>query len=138
MLYIFNADHLCIGQCNAEPNQEDLASRGEYAAELATRCRIGDSLIDGVIVSSVAPVDYEASARNLRNSLRNRIDRYLMPAATINDVPVTEEQKKILVADSVALAEWPATVGWPFVSLPTLSALLNSLVDVPAWCAGDK
>ena len=133
MFYIFNAEHECIGACDVEPNLEDLASRGEYAAELHEGVCLGDSVIDGVIVPKVVPVDHAAMARNLRNGLRNSIDTYLMPAATINDVLVTDEQKQTLIADSLLLAAWPATAGWPFVPLPTLSPLLSELITVPAW-----
>ena len=133
MFYIFNADHVCIGSCGSEPDQDDLNSRGEYATELSGECRLGDALIDGVIVPKVVPVDHAAMARNLRNGLRNSIDTYLMPAATINDVLVTDEQKQTLIADSLLLAAWPATAGWPFVPLPALSPLLHSLITVPAW-----
>lgn len=133
MFYIFNADHVCIGSCGSEPDQDDLDSRGEYATELSGACRLGDALIDGVVVPKVVPVDHAAMARSLRNSLRNSIDTYLMPAATINDVLVTDEQKQTLIADSLLLAAWPTTAGWPFVPLPTLSPLLNDLIAVPAW-----
>ena len=133
MFYIFNADHVCIGSCGAEPNSEDLASRGEYAAELAEPCKIGDSLGATGVVPKVIPVDHAAKARNLRNSLRNRIDAYLMPASTIHDALVTDGQRQTLIADSLALADWPTTAGWPFVPLPTLSPLLYELITVPEW-----
>lgn len=133
MFYIFNADHVCIGSCGSEPDQDDLGSRGEYATELSGACRLGDALIDGVVVPKVVPVDHAAMARNLRNGLRNSIDTYLMPAATINDVLVTDEQKQTLIADSLLLAAWPATAGWPFVPLPSLSDLFHSLITVPVW-----
>ena len=133
MFYIFNTENVCIGSCVAEPNLEDLDSRGEYAQELSTPCRIGDSLINGVVTPKVATIDYAIKARNLRNSLRNRIDTYLMPAFTIHDTLVTDEQKQTLIADSLVLAAWPATEGWPFVPLPELSPLLHSLITVPIW-----
>ncbi len=133
MYYIFNAEHVCIGSCGSEPDQDDLDSRGEYATELSGVCRLGDALVGGVVVPKVVPVDHAAMARNLRNSLRNSIDTYLMPAATINDVLVTDEQKQTLIADSLLLAAWPTTAGWPFVPLPTLSPLLYELITVPEW-----
>ena len=133
MYYIFNAEHVCIGECDAEPNQADLESRGEYATELAEPCKIGDSLGATGVVPKVIPVDHATKARNLRNSLRNQIDTYLMPAATINDALVTDGQKQTLIADSLALAAWPTTAGWPLVPLPELSPLLHSLVTVPNW-----
>ena len=134
MYHIFNAQHTCIGTCSADPNTEDLTSRGEYALELTESCAIGDSLIDGAVVPKAALTrDIEAAARNLRNNLRSKIDTYLMPAATIHDVQVTDEQKQTLIADSLALAAWPTTVGWPLVPLPELSPLLHSLITVPNW-----
>lgn len=134
MYHIFNSRHVCVGTCSAEPNTNDLTSRGEYALELTEPCAIGDSLIDGAVIQKVAPSrNTEADARRLRNNLRSKIDTYLMPAATIHDVQVTDEQKQTLIADSLALAAWPATAGWPLVLLPELSPLLHSLITVPIW-----
>jgi hypothetical protein len=56
-----------------------------------------------------------------------------MPAATIHGALVTDGQKQTLIADSLALAAWPTTVGWPFVPLPTLSPLLYEIITVPEW-----
>ena len=133
MFYIFNADHVCIGSCGAEPNLNDLATRGEYAKMLSAPCNIGDSLLNGVVTPKTRQVDYQAKARSMRNELRSKIDRYLLPAATIADALVTDEQKQTLIADSLALAAWPTTAGWPLVPLPELSPLLHSLVTVPNW-----
>lgn len=134
MYHIFNAQHACIGTCSAEPNTEDLTSRGEYALELTGPCAVGDLLVDGAVTRKATPPrDVGADARRLRNSLRSKIDTYLMPAATIHDAQVTDEQKQTLITDSLALAAWPTTVGWPFVPLPTLSPLLSELITVPAW-----
>lgn len=134
MYHIFNAQHACIGTCSAEPNTEDLTSRGEYALELTGPCAVGDLLIDGAVTRKATPHrDIGADARRLRNNLRSKIDRYLLPAATIADALVTDEQKQTLIADSLALAAWPTTVGWPLVPLPELSTLLHSLITVPAW-----
>ena len=134
MYHIFNAQHACIGTCSAEPNTEDLTSRGEYALELTEPCAVGDLLIDGAVTTRAAPQrDVGADARRLRNNLRSKIDAYLMPAATIRDVQVTDEQKQTLIADSLALATWPTTEGWPLVPLPELSPLLHSLITVQIW-----
>ena len=134
MYHIFNAQHACIGTCSAEPNTEDLTSRGEYALELTGPCAVGDLLIDGAVTTRAAPQrDVGADARRLRNNLRSKIDTYLMPAATIHDVQVTDEQKQTLIADSLALATWTTTAGWPLVPLPELSPLLHSLITVPIW-----
>ena len=133
MFYIFNANHECIGSCGAEPNLDDLATRGEYAKMLSAPCNIGDSLLNGVVTPKARPVDYQAKARSMRNGLRSKIDCYLLPAATIADALVTDEQKQTLIADSLTLAAWPTTAGWPLVPLPELSPLLHSLITVPNW-----
>lgn len=133
MFYIFNANHECIGSCGAEPNPDDLATRGEYAKMLSAPCNIGDSLLNGVVTPKARPVDYQAKARSMRNGLRSKIDCYLLPAATIADALVTDEQKQTLIEDSLTLAAWPTTAGWPLVPLPELSPLLHSLITVPIW-----
>lgn len=133
MFYIFNAENKCIGYCSAEPNLEDLATRNEYAVESEASYSIGATFENETIVEPVVTVDYESLARTLRNSIRNKIDKYLLPASTINDILVTEEQKQTLIADSLALATWPTTDGWPLVPLPELSPLLHSLITVPIW-----
>lgn len=81
----------------------------------------------------VLNVDYETKARNLRNLLRTKIDKYLLPASTIGDILVTEEQKQTLIQDSLLLASWPVTKGWPYINLPALSDLCQSLITIPLW-----
>lgn len=134
MFHIFNTENVCIGTCSAEPNLDDLRSRGEYALEISEPCSIGDSFVGGkVMAKATSARNYEVDARRLRNSLRSKIDTYLLPAATICDALVTDEQKQTLIADSLALAAWPTTAGWPLVPLPELSPLLHSLITVPIW-----
>ena len=77
--------------------------------------------------------DYKVLARGIRNTLRERIDKYLLPASTINDTLVTEEQKQTLIQDSLLLAKWPTTEGWPYIGLPVLSDLCQSLITIPIW-----
>ena len=86
--------------------------------------------VDGDFVLNV---DYETKARNLRNLLRTKIDKYLLPASTIGDILVTEEQKQTLIQDSLLLASWPVTKGWPYINLPALSDLCQSLITIPLW-----
>lgn len=134
MFHIFNTENVCIGTCSAEPNLDDLRSRGEYALEISEPCSIGDSFVGGkVMAKATSARNYEVDARRLRNSLRGKIDTYLLPAATICDALVTDEQKQTLIADSLLLAAWPATADWPFVPLPSLSDLFHSLITVPVW-----
>ena len=133
MFYIFNAENKCIGYCGAEPNLEDLATRNEYAVESDNSYSIGATFENETIVEPTVVVDYESLARTLRNSIRNKIDKYLLPASTINDILVTEEQKQTLIQDSLLLAAWPATGSWPYVPLPVLSELCQSLITIPSW-----
>ncbi len=86
--------------------------------------------INGIFVLNV---DYETKARDLRNLLRTKIDKYLLPASTIGDILVTEEQKQTLIQDSLLLASWPVTEGWPYINLPALSDLCQSLITIPLW-----
>ena len=133
MFYIFNAENKCIGYCSAEPNLEDLATRNEYAVESDNSYSIGATFENETIVEPTVVVDYESLARTLRNSIRNKIDKYLLPASTINDILVTEEQKQTLIQDSLLLAAWPTTESWPYVKLPVLSTLCQSLIAIPSW-----
>lgn len=133
MFYIFNAENKCIGYCSAEPNLEDLATRNEYAVESDDSYSIGAPFENETIVEPTVVVDYESLARTLRNSIRNKIDKYLLPASTIKDILVTEEQKQTLIQDSLLLAAWPATESWPYVEFPVLSDLCQSLITIPSW-----
>ena len=133
MFYIFNAENKCIGYCSAEPNLEDLATRNEYAVESEDSYNIGATFENETIVEPIIIIDYESLARTLRNSIRNKIDKYLLPASTIDDILVTEEQKQTLIQDSLLLAAWPATESWPYVALPILSDLCQSLIAIPSW-----
>lgn len=133
MFYIFNAESKCIGYCSAAPNLKDLATRGEYVVESEASYSIGATFENETIVEPITIVDYESLARTLRNSIRNKIDKYLLPASTINDILVTEEQKQTLIQDSLLLAAWPATESWPYVALPVLSDLCQSLIAIPSW-----
>ena len=133
MFYIFNAENKCIGYCGAEPNLEDLATRGEYVVESEASYSIGATFENETIVEPITIVDYESLARTLRNSIRNKIDKYLLPASTINDILVTEEQKQTLIQDSLLLAAWPATGSWPYIPFPVLSELCQSLITIPSW-----
>ena len=133
MFYIFNSENKCIGFCDYEPNKEDLETRGEFSVESDNSYSIGATFENETIVEPTVVVDYESLARTLRNSIRNKIDKYLLPASTINDILVTEEQKQTLIQDSLLLAAWPATESWPYVELPVLSDLCQSLITIPSW-----
>ncbi len=133
MFYIFNANNVCVCYCQSKPDIEDLATRNEYYVENENSYIIGSYFKNETIVEPINTIDYKTLARNLRNSIRNKIDKFLLPAATINDVLVTEDQKQILIQDSLLLAAWPVTDGWPYVNLPSLSDLCQSLITIPLW-----
>ena len=133
MFYIFNSENKCIGFCDYEPNKEDLETRGEFSVESDEQHKINSSYTDGVISNPTIVINYEEKARELRNILRNNIDKFLLPASTINDTLVTNEQKQLLIQDSLLLAKWPSLVGWPYISLPMLSDLCKSIITIPVW-----
>lgn len=131
MFYVFNKDNICIAMSDFALNEDDLASRGEYSKELDINLSIGDSFVNNTSIASIK--NTESRARIYRNNLRKSLDTYLLPSSTINDMLVTEEQKEILIQDSVLLAGWPSNKGWPYIPLPTLSPLCNKLLNNPVW-----
>ena len=131
MFYVFNKDNICIAMSDFALNEDDLASRGEYSKELDINLSIGDSFVNNTSIASIQ--NTERRARNYRDSLRKSLDTYLLPSSTINDMLVTEEQKEILIQDSVLLARWPSNEGWPYIQLPILSPLCNDLLNNPIW-----
>ena len=133
MFYIFNAENKCVSCCSTMPNLEDLETRNEYSIESEDSYSIGSTFENETIVEPQVIINYEALARTVRNSIRNKIDKYLLPASTIGDILVTEEQKQTLIQDSLLLAAWPVTEGWPYINLPALSDLCQSLITIPSW-----
>lgn len=131
MFYVFNKDNICIAISDFALNEDDLVSRGEHSKELDINLSIGDSFVNNTSIASIK--NTERRARVYRNNLRKAIDTYLLPSSTINDELVSEEQKEILIQDSVLLARWPSNEGWPYIPLPTLSPLCNELLDNPVW-----
>lgn len=133
MFYIFNPSNVCIGTCNFEPDKEDLKSRGEFFVQSDNYHNLGSIYSDNQINEVIVSVDYAAKARGLRDSLRDSIDKFLLPSSTIEDVLVTEEQKNTLIQDSLLLAKWPTQEGWPYIPLPILSELCVTLINIPDW-----
>lgn len=133
MFYIFNSSNVCIGTCNFEPDKEDLKSRGEFFVQSDNYHKLGSIYSDSQINEVIVSVDYTAKARSLRDSLRDSIDKFLLPSSTISDVLVTEDQKNTLIQDSLLLAKWPSTDNWPYIPLPILSELCVTSINVPDW-----
>ena len=138
MFYIFNSSNVCIGTCNFEPDKEDLKSRDEFFVQSDNYHNLGSIYSDNQINEVIVSIDYTAKARSLRDSLRDSIDKFLLPSSTIEDVLVTEEQKNTLIQDSLLLAKWPAQEGWPYIPLPVLSELCVSLITIPDWVYTDQ
>jgi hypothetical protein len=133
MYYIFNNGNVCVGTCNIEPDQEDLNTRGEFCILSDSTHQIGSLYTGGVIEDISIKTDYNVLGRKLRDYIRESIDVFLQPASTISDKLVTDEQKSILIQDSLALAKWPAQEGWPYIDLPILSDLCKSLLTITDW-----
>lgn len=135
MFYIFNAKNKCIASCGFEPNIEDLESRSEFCVESEAFVGMGYIYDNGTFRQDKVEesINYEKKARNYRNVLRNKLDNYLKPASTIGDDLVTQEQKDILINDSLLLARWPSTEGWPYVPLPVLSDIALKILNNPVW-----
>ena len=135
MFYIFNDKNICVASCSIEPDKEDLETRSEFYIEYEDLIKLGSTYNEGTIIfpEDNKVIDYELEARVFRNSLRDKIDNYLKPASTVNDELVTEEQKNTLINDSLLLARWPSTEGWPYIQLPEISTLANSLLGNPVW-----
>lgn len=133
MYYIFNSNNVCVGTCNTEPDQEDLKTREEFCILSNDAHDLGSIYADSAIVDVIKELDYKVLGRKLRDSVRECIDKYLLPASTISDQLVTDEQKSTLIQDSLTLAKWPAQEGWPYIDLPVLSDLCKSLLTIPVW-----
>ena len=135
MFYVFNSKNKCIASCDFEPDTEDIKSRNEFCIESDIFVEMGDTYTDGLFrkdkVGELA--NYEIKARNYRNTLRDKLDNHLKPASTLNDELVTEDQKVRLINDSLLLARWPATVGWPYIPLPELSDTALDILGNPTW-----
>lgn len=70
MFYIFNKDNQCISSCNAKPNVEDLATRGEFVIEDARDLDISaHEYVDGVIREKPA-VEYVPTKEDKINAIK--------------------------------------------------------------------
>lgn len=136
--YIFNSDKVCVSICEYKPSTEDCESRGESVIESNDVFDIGAILegngsITSDSVSKREDISLEMKANNLKEYLRLQIDKFILPTSIIGNELVTEEQKALLIQDSLLLARWPSVSNWPFVDLPELSDLTKSIIQVPIW-----
>ena len=72
MYYIFNSQGQYLASSNAEPNLDDLATRGEQAV-VSDKNFANPILIDGVIIEQLPSIDEQRQQiRNAINALRDR------------------------------------------------------------------
>lgn len=99
-------------------------------------CNIDDQLLKNGDVWVVADALYwdKREARKLRDELREHVDKYTLPTATIDDAPVTPDQQNEAVAKSHELAAWPSLDKWPYIPLPNLPEWMPlPLSGIPSW-----
>ncbi|ELY2473225.1 tail fiber assembly protein [Cronobacter sakazakii] len=82
--------------------------------------------------------EIKAHARTLRDNFIEATDKMLVPDYTINDIPLTEDQKAEVIEVRINYKRWPTTEGWPNVELPEvprwiLIEAVNSGYVVPTW-----
>lgn len=122
MFYIFNSEHVCVGSCNAEPNQDDLASRGEYTVDYDGECGIGFFNNCGEMVKPVKPEptteELAAQVRVKRDYLLSRFDSNLYRNQFYWET-LTQVQRDERLAYRQALldltlqAGFPTVIDWP-------------------------
>ncbi|MGQ3925289.1 tail fiber assembly protein [Mixta calida] len=89
-------------------------------------------------VPEVSEDEIKARARKLRDDFILATDRMLVVDYTINDIPLTDEQREELLKVRASFKSWPNDEGWPRIKLPEIpSWILIEAVDngyvVPVW-----
>ena len=116
MFYIFNAHGKCVGSCDQRPNEDDLASRGEYLLEFNGDCKVGYTDDSGTPVPPVVipptPEEMAISTRNQRNSKLAYFDRDLYRNQFFWST-LTAEQQAERLAYRQALLDVPQQPGFP-------------------------
>ncbi|QHM74109.1 hypothetical protein C7M52_00030 [Mixta theicola] len=82
--------------------------------------------------------ELKSGARKLRDSFILSTDRMLVEDYTINDIPLSCEQRKELIKIRANFKSWPNEEGWPRIELPFIpSWILTEAVKhgyvVPVW-----
>lgn len=90
---------------------------------------------------AVTEDEIKAQARALRDKFIESTDKLLVQDYTIDDVPLTEEQKAELVEVRLEFKRWPSVDGWPNINLPEiprwiLIEAVNNGYIVPDWPKG--
>lgn len=82
--------------------------------------------------------DIAATARSYRDAFISATDALTIIDYSIDDKPLTDEQRGELMAVRLAYKAWPAVANWPLVELPELPQWLlieavNNGYWVPVW-----
>lgn len=82
--------------------------------------------------------DIAATARRYRDAFIAATDALTIIDYSIDDSPLTDEQRGELMAVRLAFKAWPTVAGWPLVELPELPQWLlieavNNGYRVPVW-----
>ncbi|MCE1279765.1 tail fiber assembly protein [Enterobacter hormaechei] len=82
--------------------------------------------------------EVKALARGLRDKFLEATDKLLVQDYTIDDVPLTEEQKSELAEVRLNFKRWPSVEDWPNIELPAiprwiLIEAVNNGYIVPDW-----
>ncbi|ELI7915165.1 tail fiber assembly protein [Yersinia enterocolitica] len=82
--------------------------------------------------------DIAATARRYRDAFIAATDALTIIDYSIDDSPLTDEQRSELMAVRLAFKAWPTVTGWPLVELPELPQWLlieavNNGYRVPVW-----
>lgn len=89
-------------------------------------------------VHEVTEDELKARARKLRDDFILSTDRMLIEDYTINDTPLSGEQREELLNVRSSFKVWPNTEGWPLIKLPDipqwiLIEAINNGHTVPTW-----
>ena len=133
MNYILDKNNRIIGWCDYEPDRAGLELSGQSLFISDLQLNMGQQIVDGIVKTdpTINVNVLVKKSRKFRDSLRNKLDLYMKPASTYKDIVITEDQRQDMIKDSINLARWPAQDGWPFINLPVLSEISNTLLNNP-------
>ncbi|AKA37443.1 tail fiber assembly protein [Yersinia ruckeri] len=92
----------------------------------------------------LADTDQQAAvARRYRDNFIRATDPMMVSDYSIDDAPLTEPQRRELIATRLAFKQWPTLAGWPLIELPVigesdksrwlLTEAVNNGYVVPEW-----
>lgn len=116
MFYIFNKNGKCVGSCDQRPNEDDLASRGEYLLEFDGDCKVGYTDNNGTpappVVIPPTPEEVAAATRKQRDSKLLDFDQKLYRNQFFWST-LTAEQQAERLSYRQALLDVPQQPGFP-------------------------